>query len=186
MDTQVVLITLVLYKALLIGIGLWAQRRVTSEQDFFLGGRQLGPVVAAVSYSASAASAWTLLGMSGLAYAMGVSSLWVALGAIIGCGVSWFVVAPRIMRESSAGDFLSATELIASGSNGAQRRANRVRKIQMSDSEVMPRRVEPAVQEKPAAMRKARPAIELPSFMKPPAERNDSRDWIDNNLFANI
>ena len=56
MDPQIVLSTLVAYKLLLIAIGFWAQRRVASEQDFFLAGRQLGPWVAAVSYSASAAS----------------------------------------------------------------------------------------------------------------------------------
>ena len=78
LDKDVVLATLVIYQVLLILIGFWAQRRVSSEQDFFLASRQLGPWVAAVSYSASAASAWTLLGMSGLAFSIGVSSIWLA------------------------------------------------------------------------------------------------------------
>lgn len=121
MNSTVVLITLIAYKVLLILIGLWAQRRVNSEQDFFLAGRQLGPWVGAISYSASAASAWTLLGMSGLAYTIGLSALWVALGAILGCAVAWFVVAPRIMAVGQKNEVLSATELIALGSNGAQR-----------------------------------------------------------------
>lgn len=123
MDATIVLITLVAYKILLILIGFWAQRRVTSEQDFFLAGKQLGPWVAAVSYSASAASAWTLLGMSGLAYTMGLSSVWVALGAILGCVVSWYVVAPRVMALGETQTILSATELIALGSHGRQRQA---------------------------------------------------------------
>ena len=54
LDTGVVLTTLIIYKLLLIAIGLWAQRRVASEQDFFLAGRQLGPWVAAISYCAMA------------------------------------------------------------------------------------------------------------------------------------
>tara|TARA_R110002049_G_scaffold222206_2_gene393786 strand:+ start:531 stop:1946 length:1416 start_codon:yes stop_codon:yes gene_type:complete len=121
LNTTIVLTTLVLYKVLLVLIGFWAQRRVSSEQDFFLAGRQLGPWVGAVSYAASAASAWTLLGMSGLAYTMGYSSLWVALGAIIGCAVSWFVVAPRVMSLAGEKALLSATELVAMGSSGGQR-----------------------------------------------------------------
>ncbi|MCB1688394.1 MAG: sodium/proline symporter [Halioglobus sp.] len=121
MNTTIVLITLVAYKVLLVLIGFWAQRRVKSEQDFFLAGRQLGPWVGAVSYAASAASAWTLLGMSGLAYTMGYASLWVALGAIVGCAVSWFVVAPRVMSLAGEEKLLSATELVALGSSGAQR-----------------------------------------------------------------
>ncbi len=121
LDTNVVLATLVVYKILLILIGLWAQRRVSSEQDFFLAGRQVGPWVAAVSYCASAASAWTLLGMSGLAFAIGLSALWVALGAVLGCAFSWWVLAPRVMAISGRQQLLSATEFIALGTSGRQR-----------------------------------------------------------------
>ena len=121
LDTNVVLATLVMYQILLLVIGFWAQRRVNSEQDFFLASRQLGPWVAAVSYSASAASAWTLLGMSGLAFSIGVSALWVALGAILGCAFSWCVLAPRIMAASERRQLLSATEFIADGTAGRQR-----------------------------------------------------------------
>ncbi|MCH8862954.1 MAG: sodium/proline symporter, partial [Proteobacteria bacterium] len=51
-NSSVILVTLVAYKAILIAIGFWAQRRTSSNEDFFLGGRQLGPFVAAMSYSA--------------------------------------------------------------------------------------------------------------------------------------
>jgi sodium/proline symporter len=122
LDQEVVLITLAVYKALLILIGFWAQRRVNSEQDFFLASRQLGPWVAAISYSASAASAWTLLGMSGLAYTIGLPAVWVALGAVLGCGFSWWVIAPRIMEASAQQQLLSATEFIALGTEGKQRK----------------------------------------------------------------
>ena len=94
LDTHVVVVTLITYKILLIAIGLWAQHKVHSERDFFLAGGQLGPWVAAISYSASAASAWTLLGMSGLAFSIGISALWVALGAVLGCFFSWWIFAP--------------------------------------------------------------------------------------------
>lgn len=121
MDTTLTLSVLIGYKVLLILVGLWAQRRVQSEQDFFLAGRQLGPWVAAVSYSASAASAWTLLGMSGLAFSLGLSTFWVATGAVLGCAFSWFVLAPRVMRLAGEGQVLSATEFIAMGCQGAHR-----------------------------------------------------------------
>ena len=121
LDKDVVLITLVFYKALLILIGLWAQRRVNSEQDFFLASGQLGPWVAAVSYSASSASAWTLLGMSGLAFSIGLSALWLAAGAVLGCAFSWVVLAPRVMAAAQAEPMMSATEFIALGTQGRER-----------------------------------------------------------------
>lgn len=123
LDTKVVLTTLIIYKILLILVGFWAQRRVSSEQDFFLAGRQLGPWVAAISYSASAASAWTLLGISGLAFTLGLATLWLALGAVLGCAFSWWVLAPRIMALSEQKNILSATELVALGTTDRQRQA---------------------------------------------------------------
>jgi sodium/proline symporter len=121
LDTDIVLATLIIYKVVLILTGLWAQRRVSNEQDFFLAGRQLGPWVAAISYSASAASAWTLLGMSGLAFTLGLATLWLALGAVLGCAFSWWVLAPRVMAIGADQQLLSATEFIALGTRGPQR-----------------------------------------------------------------
>lgn len=68
---QAILATLVVYKVVLILIGIAASRRTHDGTDFFLGGRGLGPVVAALSASASSSSVWTLLGVSGAAYAWG-------------------------------------------------------------------------------------------------------------------
>ena len=97
---DIVISTLVAYKALLIGIGFWASKKTIDTDDFFLGGRQLGPLVAAVSYSSSASSAWTMLGLSGIAYVLGLSSIWFALGSISGMFVAWYWIAPRLMTQS--------------------------------------------------------------------------------------
>ena len=122
-NTTVVIITLVVYKALLIAIGFWASSRTRSEEDFFLGGRKLGPVVAAVSYSSSASSAWTLLGLSGAAYVLGVSVVWIAAGSFIGMLVAWFWIAPRLMAFSRRHDHLTLTEILAHDTSGGLRRA---------------------------------------------------------------
>ena len=53
---QVVLVTLVVYKLVLVGIGLATKGRTHDGLDFFLGGRQLGPTVAALSAAASSSS----------------------------------------------------------------------------------------------------------------------------------
>lgn len=62
-----ILATLIGYKLVLVGIGLWARAGTRTDADLYLGGRRLGPVVAALSASASASSAWTLLGLSSAA-----------------------------------------------------------------------------------------------------------------------
>lgn len=111
-DATIVLITLVIYKITLIGIGFWASRRTQSANDFFLGGRQLGPWVAAISASASSSSAWTLLGVSGAAYLWGLSAIWLFPSVMLGFLVNWLWVAPRIRNLSRQEQALTLTDLM--------------------------------------------------------------------------
>ena len=111
MDTAtIVLLALVSYKAVLIAVGWWASQRNQSDLDFFLGGRQLGPWVAGISYSASASSAWTLLGLSGAAYTLGLSVIWVALGSISGMFIAWYFIARRLRMASHEHQLLTMTD----------------------------------------------------------------------------
>lgn len=121
--TQVVLITLIVYKLVLIAIGLWASKRTKSGDDFFLGGRGLGPFVAALSYSSSAASAWALLGLSGIAYAYGLSTIWVALGTIVTVLVAWCWIAPRLMEFSRANQHITLTAVVRHDTQGSLAKA---------------------------------------------------------------
>jgi sodium/proline symporter len=119
---QVVLLTLAAYKIILVGIGLWASKRTNDGEDFFLGGRGLGPIVAALSYSSSAASAWALLGLSGIAYVYGVSTIWVAFGSISSMFVVWYWIAPRLMTFSREHKLITLTEIIAHDTHNGMRR----------------------------------------------------------------
>jgi sodium/proline symporter len=119
----VILLTLVVYNLLLIAVGLWAQRRTQNGGDFFLGGRTLGPVVAAISYSASSSSAWTLLGMSGAAFVMGLSALWLVLGAVLGMILAWVFIAPPLRQLSHRHQLVTLTDLLALGTTGRWRKA---------------------------------------------------------------
>ena len=49
MANQEVLITIIIYNFLLIVIGFWAKNRTSNQDDFYLGGRGLGPWVTALS-----------------------------------------------------------------------------------------------------------------------------------------
>jgi sodium/proline symporter len=108
-----ILVTLLFYKTVLIAIGVWANRRTRDDSDFYLGGRNLGAWVAALSASASSSSAWTLLGVSGAAYAWGLSALWLFPATVSGFLINWLWVAPRLMSMSRAGNSLTLTEFLA-------------------------------------------------------------------------
>jgi sodium/proline symporter len=120
-ETAVVLATLVGFNVALIAIGLWARSRNADVEDFYLGGRKLGPWVAALSASASSSSAWTLLGVSGAAYAWGLPALWLFPATVGGFAINWFWVAPRVRRLSQEEGAITLAEMVAPASLGALR-----------------------------------------------------------------
>lgn len=110
---EAIFYTLVVYKAVLVAIGLWATRRTLDTGDFFLGGRRLGGWVAAISASASSSSAWTLVGVSGMAYLWGWPALWLFPATLSGFVINWLWVGPRLMRDSRASGAITLTEFLA-------------------------------------------------------------------------
>jgi sodium/proline symporter len=115
-STTSVLVTLVFYNAILIGVGLWARGRNKGVEDFFLAGRGLGPWVAAISASASSSSAWTLLGVSGAAYAWGLPALWLFPATVGGFLLNWLWVAPRLSKLARAEGAVTLSEVIVPAS----------------------------------------------------------------------
>ncbi len=120
--TSAVLLTLIVYNALLIGVGLWARGRNRDVADFFLAGRGLGPWIAAISASASSSSAWTLLGVSGAAYAWGLPALWLFPATVGGFLLNWVWVAPRLQKLASAEGAVTLSAVIAPAALGDARR----------------------------------------------------------------
>ncbi len=108
-----ILLTLIFYQFLMLGIGWWASKRNTDSEDYYLGGRKLGPLVAALSASASSSSAWSLLGVSGAAFAWGLPAIWLIPATISGFLINWFLIAPRLHEQSRSNGALTLTEFIA-------------------------------------------------------------------------
>jgi sodium/proline symporter len=108
-----IIVTLVAYQFLMLGIGWWAGRRTSDSEDYYLGGRKLGPAVAALSASASSSSAWSLLGVSGAAFAWGLPAIWLIPATLTGFLINWYWIAPRLSRQSRASGALTLTEFLA-------------------------------------------------------------------------
>lgn len=91
------LISLALYFIAMLGIGLYAYKKSTSDAaGFMLGGRSLSPSVTALSAGASDMSGWMLMGLPGAMYLSGLSSVWIAIGLVIGAYFNYLIVAPRL------------------------------------------------------------------------------------------
>lgn len=112
-----VLISMSLYMLGIICIGLFFMRRANKNtENYFLGGRSLGPWVAAMSAEASDMSGWLLMGLPGVAYFCGIAdAAWTAIGLAVGTYINWLIVAKRLRRYSAvANDSITLPDFFSS------------------------------------------------------------------------
>lgn len=109
------LVTLALYFALMLAIGLYAWRRSSGDSaGYLLAGRRLPPAVAALSAGASDMSGWLLLGLPGALFVSGLVEAWIAIGLAIGAAANWIIVAPRLREASERlGNALTIPQFLA-------------------------------------------------------------------------
>src|SRR5699024_8782377 len=115
-DTLKILFAMIGYMLVVIGIGLYfAKRAQANSENYFLGGRSLGPWVAAMSAEASDMSGWLLMGLPGVAYWCGLAdAAWTAVGLALGTYVNWLIVAKRLRRYSAvAGDSITVPDFLS-------------------------------------------------------------------------
>ena len=101
-DTLQILIAMIIYMGIVIAIGVYyAKRANKSSDEYYLGGRSLGPWVTAMSAEASDMSGWLLMGLPGVAYWCGLAdAAWTAIGLAIGTYFNWLIVSKRLRRYS--------------------------------------------------------------------------------------
>jgi sodium/proline symporter len=97
------LIAFIAYFVLVIGVGVYfffKSKGEAGEKDYFLGGRNMNGMVAALSAGASDMSAWVLMGLPGSIFAYGLGQTWISIGLAIGTVCAWVFIAPRLRRLS--------------------------------------------------------------------------------------
>ena len=109
-----IIIAIVLYLALMVGIGAWYSKKNKNTDDFYLGGRKLGPLVTAMSAEASDMSSYLLMGLPGLAVVYGIAEAsWTAIGLAVGTYINWLLVAKRIRLYSHKINAVTIPEFFA-------------------------------------------------------------------------
>jgi len=90
---------IVVYMFILIGVGLIASRKTRGISDFYLGGRNIGPFVTALSFIAAYFSSVVIIGGGGFGYKFGMSTLWVgAINVLLGCTLCWIFLGKRLRK----------------------------------------------------------------------------------------
>lgn len=86
------------YMIIMIIIGVVYSKSTKNNEDYFLGGRNLGGWTAALSAQASDMSGWLLMGLPGSVYLAGTGEVWIAVGLLIGTILNWYIVSARLRK----------------------------------------------------------------------------------------
>jgi sodium/proline symporter len=94
----IVLCAFAVYMLFMIVIGFAYSKSTKNNEDYFLGGRNLGGWTAALSAQASDMSGWLLMGLPGSVYLAGTGEIWIAIGLLIGTILNWYIVSARLRK----------------------------------------------------------------------------------------
>lgn len=104
-------VVLALYIAVVVAIGVWANRRQTDTEAYFLGNRNMRWWAAGLSIIATSFSAASILGVPGFAYAADMWYLQYTLGDILAAIIVVFLFIPffhRVKGLTTAYEYLEA------------------------------------------------------------------------------
>ena len=117
----VILATIGLYLTAMVLIGVSFTKKNKSSDDFYLGGRKLGPLVTAMSAEASDMSGWLLMGLPAVALMTGVAeAFWTALGLSIGTYLNWLFVAKKLRVYSQKIDAFTLPDFFSKRFGGSK------------------------------------------------------------------
>jgi sodium/proline symporter len=108
-----ILAVMIAYLSLIILWGLYQGRKVKSEAEYSIAGRNLPGWAAALSERATGESSWALLGLPGAAYATGLLETWTAIGCVAGIVTAWAGIAWRLRDEAEKYEINTFTQYIA-------------------------------------------------------------------------
>lgn len=108
------LIVFILYLLVLLGITFYTANKSKSASEYVLGGKKIPGIALALSERSTGESAWLILGLTGEAFAIGLQSVWVALGCVTGIIFIWTVMSNRLRLEAEKTQSLTVMALVFS------------------------------------------------------------------------
>lgn len=115
------LIVFILYLLALVGITIYTAGKSKTTSEYVLGGKKISGIALALSERSTGESAWLILGLTGEAFALGLQSIWVALGCVIGIIFIWTVMSNRLRMETERTGALTVSSILYKRFPGAEK-----------------------------------------------------------------
>lgn len=112
MTSATILGVVVGYLLILLAIGLWGGRESGDLKGYYVAGKKLPAWVIAFSSNATGESAWLLLGLTGMGYAIGVHAFWIILGEVLGVACAWIWVARPFKEYTDRYDAITVPDYL--------------------------------------------------------------------------
>ncbi len=112
LDKPAVMVTALIYLALVVAIGIWAVRRTRSARDFFIAGQGIGLLVTALATMSAAFSGFLFIGGPGLTYRLGMASLFIAFPVSFTAGLLCWTVAKRLRLLSEVREVFTVPDAV--------------------------------------------------------------------------
>ncbi len=97
---------IIVYFLIIIGIGVWASRRIKNQEDYLLGGRKFGKLIQTFASFGQATSADGPVGVATTTFKNGAAGIWSSLLMVFSTPLFW-ITSPwlRRLRILTMGDF---------------------------------------------------------------------------------
>lgn len=96
----------------LLGMGLWFMRRNKSSEDYFVGGRNMGPVHIGLSVVATDVGGGFSIGLGGLGFVMGLSGSWMLFTGLLGAWLAAVLLIPKVYAQGRDHELLTFPQLL--------------------------------------------------------------------------
>lgn len=118
----IVAASFVVFLLVFVAIGVSSARaRKSTTDDYLLAGRDVPPWLAALSAVATNNSGFMFIGQIAYTYRVGIESVWMMVGWVAGDLVAWWLVHPRVRRESERMNVATVPALLGNSKNGQRR-----------------------------------------------------------------
>ena len=118
----VVVCSFLFFLAVFVVIGVSSARvRKSTTDDYLLAGRNVPPWLMALSAVATNNSGFMLIGMIAYTYRVGIESIWMMIGWVVGDFAAWLLVHPRVRRDSERHGIATVPALLGTSDDGQQR-----------------------------------------------------------------